>query len=191
MAQINLGGLTPQQEHFAQLVASGDCSQANAYRQAYPASRKWKAESVHEKASHLAADVKVGARIESMRLAAAEKAGLRAVEVAREIRRIAFSDVSKIIDPVTGRVKLPHELDEDTRRAVSAFEIDDLGRIKYKFWDKNSALDKAMRHLGLYEKDHTQATAGLAALRDALVGAVVGPDPRAALPDDDEPSEDE
>lgn len=69
---------------------------------------------------------------------------------------------------------------------LQRFEIDDLGRIKYKFWDKNTAQDRLFKFKGLYEKDHSQATAGLTALRDALVGAVVGPDPAAAQPDDDE-----
>ena len=37
--------LTPKQEKFAQEVASGK-SQADAYREAYPKSKKWKDETL-------------------------------------------------------------------------------------------------------------------------------------------------
>lgn len=73
-----------------------------------------------------------------------------------ETARLAFSDVSKIIDPITGKVLLPNELDEATRAAVASFEIDEYGRIKYKFWDKNSASERLFKHIGLYEKDNAQ-----------------------------------
>jgi phage terminase small subunit len=51
---------------------------------------------------------------------------------------------------------LPHQLDEDTAAAVASFKIDEYGRIEYKFWNKVDALDKLMRHLGLYERDNAQ-----------------------------------
>ena len=38
--------LTPQQEKFALAIAAGN-SQADAYREAYPRSKKWKAESIN------------------------------------------------------------------------------------------------------------------------------------------------
>lgn len=140
---------------------------------------------MHEAASRLAADCKVAARIDALCRVAAEKAGLKAAEILLEIRRICLSDIGCLLH-ADGRWKLPSELDQDTRAAVKKFKIDELGRIEYEFWDKNVAIEKAARHLGLFEKDHSQATAGLTALRDALVGAIVGPDPRAAQPDDDE-----
>ncbi len=183
-------GLSSQQERFAVLVAGGTMSQSEAYRETYPASRKWKPSAVHVEACELAANTKVAQRIQALCRIAAEKASLNAAEILREVRRIALSDIGELMH-ADGRVKLPNELDPATRATIKKFKIDELGRIEYDFWDKNNALEKAMRHLGQYEKDHTQATVGLAALRDALVGAVVGPDPRAALPDDDEPSEDE
>ncbi|HNL91236.1 MAG TPA: hypothetical protein PKH05_19300, partial [Nitrospira sp.] len=47
-------------------------------------------------------------------------------------------------------------LDDATRAAVASFEIDATGRIKYRFWDKNAALEKAAKHLGLYKADNEQ-----------------------------------
>lgn len=63
--------LTPQQEAFAQLVASGK-SQSDAYRSAYPKSLKWKPDSVWQQASKLMADTKVSTRIDSIKAELAE-----------------------------------------------------------------------------------------------------------------------
>ncbi len=73
--------------------------------------------------------------------------------VLEETARLAFSDVSKIIGP-TGKVLLPNELDPATRAAVSSFEIDEYGRIKYKFWDKNNASERLFKYLDLYKDDN-------------------------------------
>jgi phage terminase small subunit len=157
----------------------------DAFREVYPNSRKWKPQSAHANASALAAEPRVAELIRLLQDAAADMAGLEAAQVLREVGRIAFSDIAKVMNP-DGTVKLPHELDADTRAAVKKFEIDELGRIKYEFYDKGQALDKAMRHLGLYEKDNSQQQIGLQALLALLTGAVVRPDPRAAQPDHDE-----
>jgi hypothetical protein len=178
--------LTPRQERFAQLVAGGTMSQADAYREAYPASKGWKsAESVHVNAAQLAADTKVRIRIEELQQAAADQAGLDAQKVIAEVRKLAHSDIGSVMHP-DGRVKLPHELDPSTRAAVKKFKIDELGRIEYEFWPKNDALDKAMRYLGLYERDNNQQAGGLTRLRDLLRGQVVGANPTAARADDDD-----
>lgn len=55
-------GLTPQQETFAKALSLGK-SQSDAYREAYPRSLKWKPESLHVKASAMAANDKVKARL--------------------------------------------------------------------------------------------------------------------------------
>lgn len=59
-------GLTVQQETFARAVSIGK-SQADAYREAYPRSLQWKDKSVHEKASAMAAQAKVMARVAFLR----------------------------------------------------------------------------------------------------------------------------
>lgn len=73
--------------------------------------------------------------------------------VLTETARLAFSDVSKIIGP-TGKVLLPNELDPATRAAVKSFEIDEYGRVKYQFWDKNSASERLFKYLDLYKDDN-------------------------------------
>jgi len=164
-------GLTPQQEKFAQEVAKTK-SLADAYRASYKADRM-AAKTIHENASRLAADSKVAARIATLQAAAADRAELDAAEIVREIRRLAVSDIAGIMHE-DGRVKLPHELDPATRAAVASFEIDEYGRIKYKFWDKGAALEKAAKIKGLYEADNKQKTDPLRELLQSLGGNVMG-----------------
>jgi phage terminase small subunit len=69
------------------------------------------------------------------------------------------------------------EWDDDMRAAVAHLETEDTtvqittegktttstaARVKkLKFWDKNAAIDKAFRHLGLYERDNAQHSENL------------------------------
>lgn len=165
--------LTAPQEAFARHVASG-MSQAEAYRQAYPKSRKWKQEAVHVAGAKLMANGSVLERVRELQAAAAEQSTLDKAKVLTEIAQLAHSDIAGIMHP-DGRVKLPHELDKATRAAVASFKIDEFGRIEYKFWDKNAALEKAAKHLGLYEKDNKQKVDPLLSLLQGLGGNVIGP----------------
>lgn len=181
------GELTPQQEKFAQGVASG-LTQADAYRKAYPASLKWKDDSVHNKASALMRHALVSARVASLARKVEEAFTVDTAKLLREASRLAHSDIANIMHP-DGRVKLPHELDPETRAAVSSFKIDEYGRIEYKFWDKNSAQERLFKHKGLFEQDNKQKadpfTALLQSLKPAIVGVMPGAN-QAALDDDND-----
>ena len=177
MSVKNEHGLTPQQKEFAKLVAGGK-SLAEAHRLAYPKSLNWLEQSVWQVASRLMANVKVLSRVQALQAVAADKAGLDQAEILREIRRLAVSDIAGIMH-ADGRIKLPNELEPGIRAAVASFEMGPAG-IKYKFWDKNAALEKAGKHLGLFEKDNEQSRSTLPTItRIELVG--VRP---AALPAD-------
>lgn len=63
--------LTPKREAFAAALARG-LSQAAAYREAFPSSLTWKDASVWQRASALAADVKVQSRVAELGAKAAE-----------------------------------------------------------------------------------------------------------------------
>lgn len=147
-------GLTPQQEAFAIALSTGK-SQAAAYREAYPRSKNWKTDAVYQAASHLASDPKVSARVAELRARVVDVAILQVDEILTAIRSIALSDPANLLSP-EGKLLPPNEIDKDTRRAIASIEVDEFGRIKYKFWDKNAALDKAAKILGLYEKDNRQ-----------------------------------
>lgn len=169
----NEWGLTGPQEKFAQGVADGK-SQAQAYREAYPRSKAWGSQSVIVNASKLSADANVSLRVAMLAKKSADDAELDRAEFLRELRRVALSDPAKIIGP-EGQVLLPNELDAATRAAVASFEIDDMGRVKYRFWNKVDAIKAGMQHLGLFQKDNEQKADALAALIGRLSGNVIGP----------------
>lgn len=58
--------LSKQQEAFAQEILKGK-TQADAYRVAYPTSKKWKVDAIYSQASILINNSKVVARIEELR----------------------------------------------------------------------------------------------------------------------------
>ena len=176
--------LTPQREKFAREVASGK-SQSDAYRAAYPKSLKWSDKAVWEKASVLMADVKVRSRVSSLVEIVEQEFAIETSELLRETSRIAFSDIRKIMK-ADGTYLPPAELDEDTARAVSSFEVDEKGKIKYRFWDKNVALEKLFKHQGLFEKDNKQKSDPLTELILSLGGNIFTPVPGSGLPDSDD-----
>jgi phage terminase small subunit len=175
--------MTPHQELFAQGVASG-LSQSDAYRKAYPASLKWKDKTVHECASKLAANTKVSTRVSELQALSADAAVLDGAEIMREIKRVALSDIGGIIG-ANGKVLMPNELDAATRAAVAGFEIDEYGRVKYKFWDKNTALTNAAKIKGLFEVDNKQKGASAAEFLKLVTGDVAGPG-KHSIPNDDD-----
>lgn len=76
--------MTPQQEAFAVALAQG-LNQAEAYRTAYPKSRKWADTSLWPEASRLAAEPKVRARVDQLKRQAAEANELTVVEHLRTL----------------------------------------------------------------------------------------------------------
>ena len=73
-------------ERFAQLIIEGR-SQADAYREVYPQSARWKDKTVHEQASRLAHDGKVSARIQALQEAAASRAVVTKRELQERLSR--------------------------------------------------------------------------------------------------------
>jgi len=84
-----------------------------------------------------------------------------------EIARIAYFDPRRMFDK-DGRPLALTELDDDTAAAVAGLEVTEeyegqgedrrlVGHVKkWKLADKNAALDKAAKIIGLYEKDNEQ-----------------------------------
>jgi phage terminase small subunit len=120
-------------------------------------------EAAKKAATRLSEDVRVREAIEKRRAEAVAKAGLSVERTLLEVARLAYSDVRKLYKP-DGSLIPVHELDDDAAATVASVEVDEIGMEgvvvghtkKIKHWDKNSALEKAMKHLGLYEKDNAQ-----------------------------------
>lgn len=101
---------------------------------------------------------------------ATHECGLTVEKTMREIARLTYSDIGRIIGK-DGKILLPHELDDDTRAAVSSFKIDEYGRIEYKFWDKNSASDKAAKILDMYSAEKVEHSGEVTQITRRLIDA--------------------
>ena len=132
----------------------------------------------------LSKDVRVMSMIETRRAELFERREIERVRstvslelnterLIKEISRVAFSDIRNIMHP-DGRMKMPHELDDDTAAAIASFEFDIDGSIKYKFWDKNSSLERSSKIVGAFERDNKQKSDPLADLLKSLGGKVLG-----------------
>lgn len=120
--------------------------------------------------SRLLKHVEVQQALNTRRAEVLQKFQLTTDRTLQEIARLAFSDPRKFYRS-DGTLKPIHELDDDCAATVASIEVDEIkaGEIvvgvthKLKQWDKNSALEKAMKHLGQYQRDNEQPGAALAA----------------------------
>lgn len=157
--------LTQKQELFClAYIETGNASEA--YRRAYCAA-KMKDKTIWEKASTLLADGKVAARVEELRQAVASKVVATEARVIEELARIGLFDPGELFAE-DGSLLPVKKMAPEVRAAIASVEVEELydgagkdrKRIGYirkvKLWDKNSAADKLLRHLGAYEKDNRQ-----------------------------------
>lgn len=113
-------------------------------------------------ASRLLSDANVQAEIQKLNNRLAAKNEITAERTMQEIARLAYGDRRKLWDE-SGRLRLPHELDEDTAALLSSIETEELyeGRgadreavglvRKVKTWDKGRALEQCLSILGMHK----------------------------------------
>lgn len=120
---------------------------------------------------------KIAAAVEAGRATAvakaAEAADLSIAGTLRELNGIVHSDVRRLFDPMTNALLPINQWPDEAASAVASIKVVEMaGGMKIvegdgaqhvpmytkelKFWDKNSGIDKAMKHLGLFEKDNAQ-----------------------------------
>ena len=150
----------------------------------------YSAKTADQQGSRLLKDVKVREIIEASRGKALEDADLNLKEILLEAKRLALFDPRKLFDEA-GNLKPIKDLDADTAAALAQIDVyeefigqgDNRQKIgetkKIKIWDKNAALEKLFKHLGLYKEDNTQK--GEAAVA-ALIAAVHGHDTGSGFP---------
>lgn len=110
--------------------------------------------------SRLLSNAKVAKAIQDGKEARAARTEITQDRVLQELARLAFFDIRQLYHE-DGRLKAPHELDDDTAAAVAQLESieeyagrgDDREAIgttkKAKTFSKDAALALAMRHLGM------------------------------------------
>lgn len=155
---------TEQKEQFVQhYLQHGNA--AEAYRHAYPGSRKWKnpRSCSGQGWKLLNYDDWVKDRLAELQKAAEEMSVTSAAKVLNEASRVAFSDIRKLFDE-NGSIKPLHLLDDDTAASIAGVDVvtifgDDKTPMlvrKIRLWSKTDALEKLFKHLGLYERDNLQ-----------------------------------
>ena len=154
--------LTAKQELFAIAVAKG-INQSEAYRNA-GYGKGMAAKTIREAASRLLRNSKVLAMVERLKAPALRKAELSVERTLEEVACLSHSDLGHMLERDGSLIPLA-EMDPKARRAISSIEFvtdkDGARTTKIRLWDKNAALEKSMKHLGLFEKDNAQTRESL------------------------------
>jgi phage terminase small subunit len=145
--------LTDAEEAYCAARAIPGTTQEAAWRKAHPGT-KAKLATIKTEASRLERRPHIQARINALKLPLIRKHQLNAERVSEELARLAFFNPKSVYREDGSPIPV-HELEDDTAAAVASVEHGKDG-LKLKFWDKNSAIDKAMRHLGMFEKDNAR-----------------------------------
>lgn len=117
-------------------------------------------------ASRLSGKVSIQQRVAELMERAANRAEIDIARTLKELVRIGTSDVRRLYD-ANGKLRAVRDLDDETAAAVAGVEVvtRTLGRNedgsldveyvhKFKLWDKNSALEKIAKHLGMFIDRH-------------------------------------
>ena len=173
--------LTDKQEKFAQAVAAGK-TYADAYREAYPVSEKWKDESIWCESSKLMADPKVLQRVKQIQEQRAKANEVTLEEVIKELSEWLRFDPIEFFDE-ENCMKNIHDLSPVARKQISDIKIQELwgkgmdgervkiGEVKnIKFLDKQATADKFMRYFGAYLTNLKVSVDDLSHIKDVIKG---------------------
>lgn len=146
-----MADLTPKQQLFVdEYLVDLNATQA-AIRAGYSS------KTAYAIADRLLRKAEVQHAIQEAKKSRSERTEITQDRVLKELARIAFFDPRKMFD-ADGKPIHISALDDETAAAVAGLEVVTKGNadmglgeiLKYKISDKNSALDKLCRHLGLY-----------------------------------------
>jgi len=152
----------------------------------------YSANSAAAQASRLLKDSKIIAQVEARSAEIAAKFAITPENVLRELSHLVFFDPRKLLND-DGSLKDMHELDDATAAAIAGLEITEEfdghgeSRVhigyskKVKIADKNSAIDKAMKHLGMFDADNRQKAPPQMNLTVVLVKAGAQPGDKAKV----------
>lgn len=168
--------LNPKQERFvAEYLVDLNATQA-AIRAGYSA------KTAKEQGARLLTNVHIQAAVQKRRQQHQENTGLTVERVLQEAMRLAFFDIRKLTDAEGNPIPI-NQLDDDTAAAIQGLELatersrDEDGSVtvvrKYKIADKNAAVERLFKHLGLFQKDNDQnnPAKALQALLDVVDGS--------------------
>ena len=176
-------GLTDKQQEFADLYRGDPDCLGNAtacYASMHPRAGRRTCEVEGHK---LLRNPEISAYLERKRREAEQRADVSQADVLREFARLGFSRISGVFDE-HGGLKSPDRLPVDVDASISSIEVvtrlgstkdeDGNREVEYvnkiRLWDKNSALDKLARHLGMYDADNRQQGDPMSRLLEMIDG---------------------
>lgn len=139
-------------------------------------------------AARMLKDERIQHEISHLTARKAERADIQADEVIGRLSAIARADIrdvidwgyEEIVDDEGIKRNIPYvkpknsgDLPPEISVAVAEVSMSKQGTFKVKMHDRSAALEKLMRHLGLYEKDNRQKTDALADLIASAQGTAL------------------
>lgn len=142
--------LTPKQEKFVRNLASG-MSQYDAYRNSYNA-KNMKRSTIDRRATELAAKGTIKARYNELIEKANEKVEIRAEDILRELKAIAFSNGSDYAQIKNGNLyfKNTDDLSDEKKRAISCIKKTKDSK-SIETYDKLKAIDMLVKYMRLFD----------------------------------------
>lgn len=149
--------LTPKQERFVEEYLVDLNATKAAIRAGYSP------KTAEQQGYQLLQIPSVQAAIAAKREQVSAATGITIERVLKEAERLAFFDPRKLFHE-DGTPKKITELDDDTAAAIQGLDVATIGNsevgvgqvLKYKIADRNSALERLFKHLGLFDKDNRQ-----------------------------------
>jgi hypothetical protein len=166
--------LTYKQQQFARLVSEGQ-TYADAYRESYPTSKKWKNEAVWVESSKLMTNTNVLLRIQELQNISEERNAASLDQVLAEMRDWLLFDPIDLFDE-DSCIKSIHDLPVNVRKSIASFEVVELfskteriGKIKrIKLVDKRATAEMYLKKLGAYASKPLIQNDDLESIRNVL-----------------------
>lgn len=142
--------LTPKQEKFVRNLVNG-MSQYDAYCNSYNA-KKMKRSTIDTKASQLISRDKIRTRYDELIEKANKKVEIKAEDILRELKSIAFSNGTDFVEIKGNRVvfKNTNLLDEDKKRAISSIKETKSGK-QIETYDKLKAIEMLVKYMKIFD----------------------------------------
>lgn len=142
--------LTPKQEKFVRNLVSG-MSQYDAYRNSYNA-ENMKRSTIDRRATELAAKSTIKARYNELIEKANEKVEIKAEDILRELKAIAFSNGSDYAQIKGGKLyfKNTDDLSDEKRKAISCIKKTKDSK-SIETYDKLKAIDMLVKYMKLFD----------------------------------------
>jgi len=114
-------------------------------------------QTAYSQGQRLLRNVETQTELARLAHAVANITGLETKRTVQQVAWLSYLDPLGAFGP-DGRLLTLAQMPPEVRACIASIDIDkETGAItRVKFWDKNAALEKAMKHHGLYEKDNGQ-----------------------------------